>query len=78
MKTPFEIEYSFIMKEILQIILYQAKFNDMQSIAILLKSLRDAKENESYELMRCFSIELLDTLFEEIYRAMERNDFKES
>jgi hypothetical protein len=54
------------MKEILQIILHQAKFNDMQLIAILLKSLREAKENENYELMRCFSIELLDTLFEEI------------
>jgi len=50
----------------------------MQLVAILLKSLREAKENESYETMRCFTIELLDTLFEEIYRAMERNDFKES
>lgn len=50
----------------------------MQLVAILLKSLREAKENESYEIMRCFTIELLDTLFEEIYRAMERNDFKES
>ena len=50
----------------------------MQLVAILLKSLREAKENESYEIMRCFTIELLDTLFEEISSAMESNDFKES
>ena len=33
---------------------------------------------KEHETTRAFPIELLDSIFEEVYRAMERNDFKEA
>lgn len=44
----------------------------MDSIAILLACLRRESSHRS------FVIKLIDELFEEIVRAVERNDFKES
>lgn len=69
-KLPWHEEEEFIMKIILLLITNQAKFNEMDTIAILLASL---KENH-----KPFVVRVMDLIFEEITRLGERNDFKEA
>ena len=71
-KFPWEQEYEFLLNEFTVLIVNQAKFNDMGLIAVLLKNLKQHPDT------RYFVTDLLDAIFEEIYRQMERNDFKES
>ena len=71
-KFPWEQEYDFLLNEFTVLIVNQAKFNDMGLIAVLLKNLKQQPDT------RYFVTDLLDAIFEEIYRQMERNDFKES
>jgi len=76
-KFPWEQEYEFLLNEFTVLIVNQAKFNDMGLIAVLLKNLKQHPETKNYTT-RYFVTDLLDAIFEEIYRQMERNDFKES
>jgi len=71
-KFPWEQEHDFLLNEFTVLIVNQAKFNDMGLIAVLLKNLKQQPDT------RYFVTDLLDAIFEEIYRQMERNDFKES
>jgi regulator of nonsense transcripts 2 len=71
-KFPWEQEHDFLLNEFTVLIVSQAKFNDMGLIAVLLKNLKQHPDT------RYFVTDLLDAIFEEIYRQMERNDFKES
>ena len=52
----------------------------MGQLAILLKSLKSQKSEDcpQNDHFRCLVIEVLDTIIEEIFRGIERNDFKES
>jgi hypothetical protein len=42
----------------------------MENIAIILKFLKNKQRN--------FVLNLMDSVYEEVYRQMERNDFKEA
>ena len=46
----------------------------MKTLVLLLKALKSTKK----EIYKCFVVEVVDTVIEEIFRASERNDFKES
>ena len=59
----------------LTLLLYSAKFSDLKNFALLLKVF---KEEKGKPILQKFVIEFLESLFEEVYRQIERNDFKES
>lgn len=69
-RLPWHEEEDYISRILWQQITQYSKFNEMDVMAILLASLR--------KYHRAFVISLMDSLFEEILRACERNDFKES
>ena len=68
---PWQSEYEFILSEFKTLITFQAKFNEMECIAILLKDMKQKGRKP-------FVLDLLDHIFEDIYRSLEQNDFKES
>lgn len=69
---PWQTEEKFIIKELVVLICQQAKFSQFPKIAILLKTLKAQHGKKDFVTM------VVDQVFEEIIRAMERNDFKES
>jgi len=69
---PWHQEADFILGEFTQLVTSSARFGDIADVALLLQMLKEQ------EATRYFAIELLDNIFEEVYRAMERNDFKEA
>lgn len=69
---PWEKEYDFITKEFMGLITSSARFSDMASIALLLKMMKKD------EFLVEFAVDLLEQVFEEVYRQTERNDFKEA
>ena len=54
----------------MNLIVLHAKFSDMENIATSLEFLKNKQ--------RQFVLSLMDSIFEEIYRQIERNDFKEA
>ena len=69
-RLPWHEEEEFISKTIqIQVTAY-SKFNDMDVMAVLLAALKRCH--------RAFVISIVDQVFEEVVRACERNDFKES
>lgn len=75
MKMPWDAEYDFILRQLFTLLLYSAKFSDMKNFALLLKSFKEQRDNA---ILRKFVTEFLEALYEEIYRQVERNDFKEA
>lgn len=72
-KFPWEDDEDFILNEFLTFISIQSKFSDMENIVVLLQLLKQKNTK-----LKTFVMNLLDALFEQFYRQMERNDFKES
>lgn len=76
-RIPLQLCYNFLVSELLLTIILQAKISDMRMIVLLLKSFK-VDQSAKAPLLRALVTEVMDTVFEEILRSMERNDFKES
>jgi hypothetical protein len=55
-------------------VILHAKLTDQKQLVLLLKSFKQANK----PLLTAAVTEVMDTLFEEISRSIERNDFKEA
>ena len=69
---PWASEADFIHQEFINLITSTARYGDITDVAVLLYMLK--KETKTHN----FVVSLMDAVFEEILRAIERNDFKES
>lgn len=69
-RLPWHDEEEFIGRTLYQQITLFSRFNDMDVMAILLASLK--------KYHRSFVIALMDQLLEDVIRACEKNDFKDS
>ena len=76
-RIPLQLCYNFLVSELLLTIILQAKISDMRMLVLLLKSFKADKSGKA-QILRAIVTEVMDTVFEEILRSMERNDFKES
>ena len=73
LKLPWITEYDFIMSEFKSLITFQAKFYEMEAIAMLLCQMKAQNDQ-----LKGFVLDLLDVVFEDMYRSLEVNDYKES
>jgi len=65
LKMPWDVEHEFILRQLLTLLLYQAKFSDMKNLALLIKSFKEQKDNAA---LQRFVTEFFEALFEEVYR----------
>lgn len=73
-RIPWDLCYNFIVKELLMMIILHVKLTDHVHLVLLLRSFKEAGK----PILTAAVTEIMDTLFEEISRSIERNDFKEA